>query len=99
MAHPHYSPRYYTRGSIEVWDFIRDQGLNYHLGCAIKYITRAGYKDSKADDLQKAIHYLENELHATLSEPVTFGSGGGVSPGLRNPLEFSFESDPEAFDR
>jgi thymidylate synthase len=59
------SPSHYTRGNIEVWDFIRDQGLNYHLGNAIKYICRAGYKDSKVDDLKKAIHYLENELEHT----------------------------------
>ena len=56
------SPTHYTRGKIEVWDFIRDQQLNYHLGNAIKYICRAGFKDSKVDDLKKAIHYLENEL-------------------------------------
>ena len=37
-------PDYYQRGSIEVWDFIRDQGLNYHLGNVIKYVCRAGYK-------------------------------------------------------
>jgi len=54
---------YYRRGSIEVWSFIRDQQLNFHLGNAIKYICRAGYKDSKIKDLQKAIHYLQNELH------------------------------------
>ncbi len=62
MAQP--SPAHYTRGSIEVWDFIRDQQLNYHLGNAIKYICRAGFKspDTKVDDLKKAIHYLENEL-------------------------------------
>ena len=56
-------PPYYQRGSIDVWDFIRDQGLNFHLGNAIKYICRAGYKGSKIEDLEKAIHYLENELH------------------------------------
>ena len=58
------SPAHYTRGAIEVWDFIRDQQLNYHLGNAIKYICRAGYKspDTKTQDLKKAIHYLENEL-------------------------------------
>ena len=58
------SPAHYTRGAIEVWDFIRDQQLNYHLGNAIKYICRAGYKspDTKVEDLKKAIHYLENEL-------------------------------------
>jgi hypothetical protein len=54
-------PSYYKRGSIEVWDFIRDQQLNYHLGNAIKYICRAGHKDSALADLDKAIHYLENE--------------------------------------
>ena len=56
-------PSYYQRGSSDVWDFIREQGLNFHLGNVIKYICRAGYKDSKIHDLEKAIHYLENELH------------------------------------
>ena len=56
-------PAYYQRGAYDVWDFIREQGLNFHLGNAIKYICRAGYKDSKIQDLEKAIHYLENELH------------------------------------
>ena len=69
------SPAHYTRGAIEVWDFIRDQELNYHLGNAIKYICRAGFKssESKEKDLKKAIHYLENELkHSALpnDEPV-----------------------------
>ena len=54
-------PSYYKRGTIEVWDFIRDQELNYHLGNAIKYITRAGHKEDAISDLTKAIHYLENE--------------------------------------
>ena len=57
-----HGPSHYKRGKIEIWDFIRDQDLNYHLGNAIKYICRAGHKDSKVDDLKKAIHYLQNEL-------------------------------------
>ena len=68
---------YYRRGSIEVWSFIRDQGLNFHLGNAIKYICRAGYKDSKIEDLKKAIHYLQNELH--YEENILIGSGEGIS--------------------
>ena len=57
-------PSYYQRGSCDVWDFIREQGLNFHLGNAIKYIARAGHKTkSKIEDIEKAIHYLENELH------------------------------------
>ena len=78
-----YSPTYYTRGSIEVWDFIRDQELNYHLGCAIKYICRAGYKDSKADDLRKAIHYLEDELRSTLAKSESNGYGGAIPHSLQ----------------
>ena len=63
MAETTNGPDYYKRGSTDVWDFIRDQGLNFHLGNAIKYICRAGYKtDSKIQDLEKAIHYLTNEL-------------------------------------
>ena len=67
---------YYRRGSIEVWSFIRDQELNFHLGNAIKYICRAGYKDSKIEDLKKAIHYLQNELH--YEENILIDSGEGI---------------------
>ena len=61
-------PSYYKRGSSDVWDFIRDQELNYHLGNAIKYICRAGHKDDAIDDLNKAIHYLTNERDYLLKE-------------------------------
>ena len=59
-----------------MWSFIRDQGLNFHLGNAIKYICRAGYKDSKIEDLKKAIHYLQNELHH--EENILIDSGEGI---------------------
>jgi len=55
-------PDYYQRGNVEVWDFIRDQGLNYHLGNVIKYVCRSGFKEDDLKDLKKAIHYLENEI-------------------------------------
>ena len=71
-------PSYYKRGSYDVWDFIRDQGLNFHLGNAIKYIARAGYKTtSKIEDLEKAIHYLQNELHH--EENLLIGKREGIS--------------------
>ena len=82
---------------METWDFIRQQELNYHLGCALKYIVRAGYKDSKADDLKKAIHYLENELHNTLSDKESNGHGGGIPYSIL-PGDDS-DDDPEIFDR
>ena len=55
-------PTYYKRGSIQVWDFIRDQELNFHLGNAIKYICRADHKYDDIEDLSKANHYLSNEI-------------------------------------
>jgi|TARA_E500000331_G_scaffold80664_1_gene76180 hypothetical protein len=88
-------PTYYRRGSIEPWDFIRDQGLNYHLGNAIKYICRAGYKDDYAKDLIKAIHYLENELENVPSKQ----SGDRISPSVRYTELLESEGDTEVFDR
>ncbi len=76
-------PTYYQRGSIDVWHFIRDQGLNFHLGNAIKYICRAGYKDSKIQDLEKAIHYLENELHH--EQNLLIRSGERIQIQIRDP--------------
>jgi hypothetical protein len=85
----HFSPAYYTRGSIECWDAIRDWELNYHLGCAVKYIVRAGYKDSKEQDLKKAIHYLQNELDNCLLESVANGSSGAIPLSLLSDDEWT----------
>ena len=63
-------PRYYRRGNIQVWDFVRDQELNFHLGNVIKYVCRAGHKFDDIDDLEKAIHYLKNEVEFRTSQRV-----------------------------
>lgn len=55
-------PAHYTSGNIEVWDFIIDQDLNYCLGNAVKYISRAGKKDDAIQDLNKAINFLKREI-------------------------------------
>ena len=81
-------PDYYQRGSCDVWDFIREQGLNFHLGNAIKYVARAGHKTtSKIEDLEKAIHYLENELHH--EKDVYFRASQGIP----------YEVQPKELDR
>ena len=95
------SPSYYTRGNIEVWDFIRDQQLNYHLGNAIKYVCRAGYKGAttKTQDLKKAIHYLENELQHTRTESEPCGPGTGIPFSL---WDYELDGEPDyatGFDR
>ena len=103
MAETPLSPSYYKRGTAPVWDFIRDQGLNFHLGNAIKYICRAGHKGSKEEDLEKAIVYLQNQLtHARrqdlsrqpLDSSVLTGTGvpGGLSDIEFKPAPSPFSS-------
>ena len=95
------SPTHYTRGNIEVWDFIRDQGLNYFRGNAIKYICRAGYKSpaTEIEDIKKAIHYLENELQHALHEPEPSGPSNTVSFRLRNSELMEQPDYATGFDR
>jgi hypothetical protein len=47
---------YETIKVIEAWQ------LNFNLGNVIKYISRAGKKGSKTEDLQKALWYLQREI-------------------------------------
>lgn len=57
-------PAHYTDGRIEVIDFIEDKKLDFHLGNAVKYISRAGKKDPAkfVEDLQKAIWYINRAI-------------------------------------
>jgi hypothetical protein len=67
MNDPVSHPAHYTRGKIEVIDFIEDQELGYRLGQVIKYVCRAGYKDAatRKQDLEKAKWYLTREIERT----------------------------------
>ncbi|MST81552.1 DUF3310 domain-containing protein [Lachnospiraceae bacterium Oil+RF-744-WCA-WT-13] len=58
-------PSHYCEGrKYEPKDVIADWDLDFFLGSAIKYISRAGRKpgNSKEQDLRKAIQYLEFEI-------------------------------------
>lgn len=74
-------PAHYTDGKIEVIDFIEDKQLGYHLGNAVKYISRAGKKDpSKTkEDLEKAGWYIERFM---IKYPfhTPFGMVGEIEP-------------------
>lgn len=63
-------PSHYTDGSIEVIDYIEDKGFGYHLGNAIKYISRAGKKDpsKETEDLRKAVWYIERYIELKENE-------------------------------
>lgn len=57
-------PAHYTDGKIEVIDYIEDKKLGFCLGNAIKYISRAGKKnsDKEVEDLNKAIWYIKRRI-------------------------------------
>lgn len=66
-------PSHYTSGKIEVIDFITDQKLDFCLGNVVKYISRAGKKESDRsknqtieektiEDLKKARFYLDYKI-------------------------------------
>lgn len=65
------SPLHYTEGrKYEPKDVIRDWGLNFNLGSALKYIARAGRKGNTVEDLEKAREYLAFEIEAIKVETV-----------------------------
>ena len=57
-------PPHYKAGGIETIDFIEAKDLNYRLGNVIKYVARAGKKDTDpVQDLEKALWYLQREIN------------------------------------
>lgn len=62
-------PAHYAEGrKYEPKDVIRDWGLNFNLGSAVKYISRAGRKDDILQDLNKAKQFIEFEIEALSEE-------------------------------
>ncbi len=55
-------PEHYKVGGIETIDFIEAKALSYHLGNAVKYITRADHKGNRLQDLQKAKWYINRAI-------------------------------------
>ena len=63
-------PKHYADTKIEVIEYIEDKNLGLCLGNAIKYISRAGRKESAAmdqrektiQDLEKAIWYINRRI-------------------------------------
>lgn len=81
-------PAYYQGSSpeFEVIEVIEVYGMSFSLGCAYKYVLRAGKKESKVTDLKKALWYVNR----ILSKPITIEDYGN-----RKSI---FESAPSAYD-
>jgi len=55
-------PAHYTVGGIETIDFIEAKQLGYHVGNAVKYLSRGAYKGRNVEDLKKAVWYILREI-------------------------------------
>ena len=55
-------PAHYTKGKIEVLDFIEDQRLDFHTGVIVQYLVRAPHKGLELQDLKKARTYLNRKI-------------------------------------
>lgn len=53
-------PEHYTKGGIEVREFIDSWHLDFNSGNVIKYVVRAPYKGTELQDLKKAQNYLNH---------------------------------------
>lgn len=62
------NPEHYNRLNPQPKDVIRAWGLNFNLGSAVKYISRAGHKDDIVQDLKKAREFLTFEIEALEAE-------------------------------
>ena len=62
-------PAHYAEGrKYEPKDVIRDWGLNFNVGSAVKYLSRAGRKDDIIQDLKKAQEFIQFEIDAIEAE-------------------------------
>lgn len=65
-------PAHYNHGNkYEPIDVIEDWDLNFNLGSVVKYIARAGYKDSTPQELRKAAWYCNREADRYENEIAT----------------------------
>lgn len=65
-------PNHYTEGrKYEPVKVIYDWGLNFNLGNALKYISRAGRKGDTIEDLTKAERYIQMEIRRLQGKDMT----------------------------
>ena len=55
-------PEYYKTQTFDVIDICKSYNLNFNKGNIIKYVCRAGKKDSELQDLKKALDYIQREI-------------------------------------
>lgn len=80
-------PSHYAEGrKYEPKDVIRDWGLNFNLGSAVKYISRAGRKGPILEDLRKARQFINFEISAIEAQNAEENDGKENADALNKDL-------------
>jgi Protein of unknwon function (DUF3310) len=73
------------KSSIECWDYIIANNLDYLTGNAVKYLTRWKKKNG-IEDLYKTQHYVEKLIETELAKhPIPTVASGSELPSVRFP--------------
>lgn len=98
-------PSHYTDGKFETIEAIESWRLGYHLGNAVKYISRAGKKskDTELEDLRKACWYIKRYLdyHHQEAEdicPVEYATDKGLDQDLAGAVRH-LAAPPELLEK
>ena len=79
-------PRHYCEGRRhEPIDVIEDWDLGFHLGNAVKYISRAGHKGDAVEDLEKAVWYIQREIDRLKRNRASVYAGVVETPAMMEP--------------
>lgn len=82
-------PRHYCEGrKYEPKDVIRDWGLNFNLGSACKYLSRAGRKGDIIEDLEKAKQFIQFEIDYLKQEKKLYAGEDNAKYYEEKPKEF-----------
>lgn len=83
VNHPSHYNQY---EGLEIWDLV--ELMNFNLGNAIKYITRAGHKDpsKEAEDINKAIAYIRREQERVFKTEADHKNYGEIVDVLSSQL-------------
>jgi len=83
-------PSHYAEGrQFETIEVIEDWKLSYRLGNCVKYISRAGRKGDRKQDLEKAAWYLQREIEA-IDKPSQYAPPADVQ--YEDVLEYYFKN-------
>jgi hypothetical protein len=84
-------PPHYTAHPSGVECIQITEHMNFNLGNAMKYIWRAGEKNSTTEDLKKAKWYVEREIArlSTTEPPPQVSDPGEADPTRINPVRVS----------